>query len=455
MDAMSDSTTVLASAEDADDHIDQGIGEEARTCISPSDAAVDRASHSDYGSSSAKSSPDTSHLKNKPQQTVIEEEKLLGQNPRSAKRLKNVSADMEQRFCDALKRPDYQVKKLNLSIPDKIIVRASKTTDHVLVMGTVSFMLDPLPCPYAGQEAACQDFRACEPRLLKAHLQTKHDLRNVVLNFVCPCAGRFNGRQSCPVVRFDPGDIYMRKHLREDHRKYYEAVCAALVDAKAGEDPQIAQKRERFLRRARRRYFPGWTHDRNELFPSQIIPDRIVIRTEMGDVDGKQPGKREIKYICNIDPCQDHKIGGPQGSRQMHHHLVMQHASRFDLGTNFFHKCPAEEVCEEIVFAGDNQLEAHVHALHPELLGKEKKYSEAAQKNREALEDKIPCVRMGEALTNHLHTDKDKQLFMLRYTCPVETCGKAFMGAGESARKYMVWHVASAHQDVWNVAAEE
>ncbi|XP_055336925.1 uncharacterized protein LOC129587286 [Paramacrobiotus metropolitanus] len=77
MDAMSDSATVLPCAEDADD---PGIGEEARTCVSPSDAAVDRAAHSDYGSSSAKSSPDTSHGNRKPQQTVIEEEKVLGQN---------------------------------------------------------------------------------------------------------------------------------------------------------------------------------------------------------------------------------------------------------------------------------------------------------------------------------------------------------------------------------------
>ncbi|XP_055336930.1 uncharacterized protein LOC129587288 isoform X1 [Paramacrobiotus metropolitanus] len=243
MDAMSDSTTVLPSAEDADD---QGIGEEAqaRTCVSPTDATVDRASHSDYGSSSAKSSPDTKsfpHLNKKPQQTVIEEGKLLGQNRRSAKHVKNVSADMEQNLCDALKRPDYNAKRLNISIPHKIIVRASKTADHVLVMGTVSFMMDPLPCPYAGQEAACQEFRACEPRLLKAHLQCKHDLRNVILNFVCPCPGRFNGRQGCPVVRFDPGDMYMRKHLLEDHRKYYTAVRAALESVEPGEDPHVGK----------------------------------------------------------------------------------------------------------------------------------------------------------------------------------------------------------------------
>ncbi|XP_055336932.1 uncharacterized protein LOC129587288 isoform X3 [Paramacrobiotus metropolitanus] len=201
-------------------------------------------------------------------------------------------------------------------------------------------------------------------------------------------------------------------------------------------------------------FFPGWTRSKGELFPSQIIPDRIVIRTEMGDVDG-EPGKREIKYICNIDPCLAHKIGGPQGSRQMHHHLVMQHASRFDLGTDFFHACPAKEVCEEIVFASDHQLESHVKAKHPELLGLGKEYFENAKKNREALEDKIPYVRIGEALTNGLHTDKDSKLCLQRYRCPVKTCDKVFLGETTSARKYMVWHVGADHEADWNVAGEE
>ncbi|XP_055336864.1 uncharacterized protein LOC129587248 [Paramacrobiotus metropolitanus] len=176
---MSDSTSVLAAAEDA---VDQGIGEgsQTRTCVSPSDAAVDRASHSDCGSSSAKSSSDPSHLNKEPLQTVIEEEKVLEQKWGLAKHVKNVSADME-RFCEALKRPDYKAKKLNISIRDKIVVRASRIADHVLVMGTVSFVLDPLPCPYAEQEAACQDFRATAPYILKAHLQSKHDLRNMIV----------------------------------------------------------------------------------------------------------------------------------------------------------------------------------------------------------------------------------------------------------------------------------
>ncbi|XP_055336867.1 uncharacterized protein LOC129587253 [Paramacrobiotus metropolitanus] len=173
----------------------------------------------------------------------------------------------------------------------------------------------------------------------------------------------------------------------------------------------------------------------------------------------QKPGKREIKYICNIDPCLDHKIGGPQGSRQMHHHLVMQHASRFDLGTNFFHKCPAEEVCGEIVLASDRQLESHVRAMHPEVLGLSKVFSEAAQKKRKDLEDSIPSLRIGEALTNALHTpqaDDGSQLLLQRYTCPVsvKTCGKVFLSEARSARKYMLWHVGADHADVWDAAAE-
>ncbi|XP_055337062.1 uncharacterized protein LOC129587372 isoform X1 [Paramacrobiotus metropolitanus] len=61
------------------------------------------------------------------------------------------------KFCAMLGRPDTDAEQMALSIPDKMLVRASKTTDsqHVLVMGSVDLMEDPLPCPFAAQVEAC------------------------------------------------------------------------------------------------------------------------------------------------------------------------------------------------------------------------------------------------------------------------------------------------------------
>ncbi|XP_055337055.1 uncharacterized protein LOC129587367 [Paramacrobiotus metropolitanus] len=443
---MSDSATVLPSAEDTNDQVDQGSGEEAqaRTCVSPSDAAVDRAggaAHSDCGSSSAKSSPDTSHLKNKPQQTVVEEEKVLGHNWGLAKHVQNVSADMEK-FCGALKRPDFRAKKLNISIRDKIVVRASRIADHVLVMGTVDFMLDPLPCPYAEQTEACKAFRASAPSFLKAHLQAKHDLRNVILNFVCPCPAKFNGKKSCPVVRFDPGEGHMHEHLEKYHRKYYDAVTNALVAADE-DDAQLMQKHERFMRRTRRLFFPGWTRRKEELFPSQIIPDKVVIPTKISE-------EGEIMYICNIDPCRRRKFRPPHAAAGVHAHVWTEHQSRLDLRTSLYHQCPAAK-CRETVRGCARQLESHVKAVHPELLGPRTDYSEAAKKKRKDLEDSIPAACIGEALANDPQADEGGQLFLQRYTCPVKKCDKVFLGLAESARKYMVWHVGADHEADWNV----
>ncbi|XP_055357444.1 uncharacterized protein LOC129602451 [Paramacrobiotus metropolitanus] len=319
------------------------------------------------------------------------------------------TADAMMKYCTALRRPDYKAKKRTISIAHKIVVRASKTANHVLVMGTVNFMLDPLPCPFSEQQTACTEFRAREPRLLQAHLQTKHGLHNVLLNFVCPCPARLNGKRICPVVRFDPGDMYMRRHLREDHRKYSEEVYAALVSAEKGEDPQVTQKRQNFMRRTRRVYFPGWTNKKGELFPSQIIPDRIVFPTKVDE-------HKQIRYICKIDACRKEKAA--KGHRcapgSVQHHLWTQHESRFDPGTNFYIQCPATEVCQEMVYAGDHQLESHVKALHPEMLGWSADYSEAAKKVlSESVEDQIPTARIGEALTNHsLPPDDASQLFL-------------------------------------------
>ncbi|XP_055336928.1 uncharacterized protein LOC129587287 isoform X2 [Paramacrobiotus metropolitanus] len=311
------------------------------------------------------------------------------------------------------------------------------------------FVLDPLPCPFAEHETACKAFRTHEARLLQAHLHPARPAHRHP-EFPCPCPGKFNGKKSCPVVRFDPGDMYMRRHLREDHRKYSEEVYAALVSAEKGEDPQVTQKRQNFMRRTRRVYFPGWTNKKGELFPSQIIPDRIVFPTKVDE-------HKQIRYICKIDACRKEKA--PKGHTcapgSVQHHLWTQHESRFDPGTNFYIQCPATEVCQEMVYAGDHQLESHVKALHPEMLGWSADYSEAAKKYRKALEDQIPTARIGEALTNHsLPPDDASQLFLHFYKCPVATCDTAFLGE-KRQRDYMVWHVGAQHRDVWNVAADE
>ncbi|XP_055334663.1 uncharacterized protein LOC129585814 isoform X2 [Paramacrobiotus metropolitanus] len=368
----------------------------------------------------------------------------------------NVLPAPVQKFCAALNRPDDRTRRLAISIPDKIVIRKSEKTgiSHVLVMGTVDFILDPLACPFAKQTEACKGFFATAPHFLEAHLEAKHALKNVILNFVCPCPAKCNDGHSCPEVRFDPGDMHMLAHLRSCHRKYYEVMRLALLSAEPepGLDPQRAQKRLYFRQHARRLYFPAWTHDKDRLFPSQIIPDKIVIPAEI-DQNGV------IKYTCKIDPCSRTPIGdgGPYAAFDLHMHMLTEHGKQYDMFTSFFHECPG---CGRLINAVDKQLESHVKAMHEELLRKGRdciKYSEQAMKNLKALEDRIPAAVIGEAITNGLQpSDGSKgtaKMYLQRYTCPMKPCDKVFLGDG-CERDYMVWHIRADHRDDWNVATD-
>ncbi|XP_055337071.1 uncharacterized protein LOC129587378 [Paramacrobiotus metropolitanus] len=391
MDAMSDSTTVLASSEDEDEkgtssEEDKGISERESICASPTDT-VDRASNSDYGStgsSSAQSSPESSRLKPEPLPAIQENplpKKLRDFEEITAK----YSADAKQKFCAATQRPDYEATQMALSIPDKILVRHSPATGihHVLVMGSVDFMMDPLPCPFAEKETACRGFLARTPHFLQVHLRTKHPLPNALLNFVCPCPAQYNGGQTCKVATYDPGDMNMVPHLRKYHAKYYATMCAALEPVEADEDPERVQKRLNYRTRARRIPFPLWTYRRDMLFPTQIIPDKIVIPTRIEN--------GEIKYICNVDPCNDQPIGEgePRAAFCFHIHMYTEHRKRFSMFTTFYHKCPG---CERILVAAHEELETHVKAMHEELLhkGARVEYSEEAKQKLQALGTAFP-----------------------------------------------------------------
>ncbi|XP_055337013.1 uncharacterized protein LOC129587335 [Paramacrobiotus metropolitanus] len=236
----------------------------------------------------------------------------------------------------------------------------------------------------------------------------------------------------------------MREHLAKYHRKYYAAVTDALVAADSEEDdPQLVQKHETFMRRTRRLFFPGWTRRKEELFPSQIIPDKVVIPTKISK-------EGEIQYICNIDPCSKRTFRPPHAASGVHTHVWTEHRSRLDMRTSLYHKCPAPK-CREIVLGCEHQMEPHVKAVHPELLPPfaRQEYSEAAKKKRKDLEDSIPTACIGAALANDQQDDDDSQLFLQCYSCPVAACEKMFMG--DSARKYMVWHLGADHEADWNV----
>ncbi|XP_055337063.1 uncharacterized protein LOC129587372 isoform X2 [Paramacrobiotus metropolitanus] len=114
----------------------------------------------------------------------------------------------------------------------------------------------------------------------------------------------------------------LREHLHQHHAKYYRRMRAALKPDEAKvDDPQREQKRLHYLAHARRSRFPAWAYKTDRLFPSQIIPDRIVIPTQV-DKDGT------IKYMCSIDPCSDHAIDSGFG---IHLHMMEQHGQRYDL----------------------------------------------------------------------------------------------------------------------------
>ncbi|XP_055337042.1 uncharacterized protein LOC129587357 isoform X2 [Paramacrobiotus metropolitanus] len=402
-----------------------------------------------------KSCPESSLVKqDPPQQTTAQEKPAAQQRPRRdfAQIIARHSAEAAQQFCAALQRPDYQTTQLPISIPDKILVRHSPATGihHVLVMGTVDFSMDPLPCPFAAQETPCRGFFATAPLFLKAHLQAKHDLPNVLLNFVCPCPAKRNAGQTCTEVCYDPGDMHVAAHLRRYHAKYYATMCAALEPADADEDPGLTQKRLNYRLRSRRIYFPVWAYTVGMLFPSQIIPDKIVIPTQIQ--------KEEIQYLCNVDPCRNEAIGvgGPRPAFSLHVHMWTEHEKRFEADTTFFHECPE---CKALISASNEQLESHVKALHPQLLGLSADYSETAKQNLKKLEEQIAPDCIGGALTNGLQAsdggDGTAALFMRRYTCPVETCDTVFMGYKGSEREYMLWHVRAEHRDLWNAPAIE
>ncbi|XP_055336850.1 uncharacterized protein LOC129587236 isoform X1 [Paramacrobiotus metropolitanus] len=374
-------STVLSPSEHEED---LGIWERQSVGAAPT---MDRMSHSD-ATPSAQSSPGNSRSNQEPLHGVTEATLPSDQGRGSAENMEKVAADSTRpwlKFCAALERPADKVRNVKkLSIRDKIRLRRSTTTnmDHVLLMGTVSFVLDPLACPYA-EEEACKKFFATSPSFLKAHLQNKHDLKNVLLNFVCPCPAKCNARKECATVLFDPSHMnsHMTAHLERRHRKYYEAMCVALLSAEPlpGEDPEKVKTRLYYRERARRFTFPAWTREKDKMFPSQIIPDRIIIPTEI-----HRRGDGVIKYICNIDPCSDSHTaigdGGPQAAFNMHVHMLLEHGKRYGLtSTRFYHKCPA---CGELINAADNQLETHVKALHEELLlgGHRGEFSEDAQK---------------------------------------------------------------------------
>ncbi|XP_055336851.1 uncharacterized protein LOC129587236 isoform X2 [Paramacrobiotus metropolitanus] len=451
-------STVLSPSEHEED---LGIWERQSVGAAPT---MDRMSHSD-ATPSAQSSPGNSRSNQEPLHGVTEATLPSDQGRGSAENMEKVAADSTRpwlKFCAALERPADKVRNVKkLSIRDKIRLRRSTTTnmDHVLLMGTVSFVLDPLACPYA-EEEACKKFFATSPSFLKAHLQNKHDLKNVLLNFVCPCPAKCNARKECATVLFDPSHMnsHMTAHLERRHRKYYEAMCVALLSAEPlpGEDPEKVKTRLYYRERARRFTFPAWTREKDKMFPSQIIPDRIIIPTEI-----HRRGDGVIKYICNIDPCSDSHTaigdGGPQAAFNMHVHMLLEHGKRYGLtSTRFYHKCPA---CGELINAADNQLETHVKALHEELLlgGHRGEFSEDAQKLK-ALEDSILSPRIGGAITNGRQPDDDRpgsgSLFLQRFTCPVRPCDKEFLGDGKE-REYMLWHIRADHRDAWNVPATE
>ncbi|XP_055349071.1 uncharacterized protein LOC129595960 [Paramacrobiotus metropolitanus] len=350
------------------------------------------------------------------------------------------AADSAQAFCAATGRPDREVRISELSKDNLVLIRVSERATHVLMRATTVTIIEPLWCPLRFAEnavEACKKFRAGYPQDLKAHLEGgRRNLHSVQLNFHCPCPAEFNQGAPCDLVEFDPFGTVFSNHIRDQHPAYYAAMSEALCHRWK---MITGQRHREFIRDKKNRIFPQWTGDVTRLWPRQVIPDKIVFPAV---IKGSA-----VYYVCGVPPCAGHESAGPM---DLHLHLLAAHRRLFRMPTKLFHGCPADaRDCSVVTWAPDHQVEVHVKAVHPQLLGLTTDYLETAKQERARLErlavETAECV--GESLSRAVDTEDaaENEPFIFDYHCPVLGCR-----VEHHQRDYIVWHIGADHRDKWN-----
>ncbi|XP_055357234.1 uncharacterized protein LOC129602261 isoform X2 [Paramacrobiotus metropolitanus] len=86
----------------------------------------------------------------------------------------------------------------------------------------------------------------------------------------------------------------------------------------------------KIVRKERNKMFPEWTSDLTQLFPSQIIPDKIITPTVI------KGGK--VEYVCNVESCAEADVSFPH-SGFLYLHFQQHHSHRYGLPTKFYYAC--------------------------------------------------------------------------------------------------------------------
>ncbi|XP_055330974.1 uncharacterized protein LOC129583263 isoform X2 [Paramacrobiotus metropolitanus] len=405
-----------------------------------SDTSGRQSSHSDYSSASQSSDENSPKRRERPEPPkTSERDELL------------LKVWTNRAFCEALGRPDREVRISELSRNNLVLIRVSERATHVLMRATTGTIIEPLWCPLRFEKTAveaCKKFRAGYPQDLKAHLEGRyHGLPNVQLNFHCPCPAQCNNGASCDAVEFDPWGTVLGCHIRDKHPVYYTEMLEALFNRF---DTETGPKHREFIRSNKNMIFPKWTSDLTVLWPSQIIPDKIIFPAVIRDNTSlNSEGCKVVHYLCNIAPCAGNEI---KGARELHGHLLAEHRIFFKTPTDFYHGCPAAaQDCKVETRARDRQMEAHIKAVHPQLLGLTAQYPPAAEQERARLEcmavEEAECV--GESISRGVDTEDaaTNDPFLYDYHCPVGKCQVNY-----SQRDYIFWHIGADHEKDWNPA---
>ncbi|XP_055357233.1 uncharacterized protein LOC129602261 isoform X1 [Paramacrobiotus metropolitanus] len=194
----------------------------------------------------------------------------------------------------------------------------------------------------------------------------------------------------------------------------------------------------KIVRKERNKMFPEWTSDLTQLFPSQIIPDKIITPTVI------KGGK--VEYVCNVESCAEADVSFPH-SGFLYLHFQQHHSHRYGLPTKFYYAC-VDKNCRVRTSDIDDQMEAHIKAEHPQLLDPDVTFSVAAMQHRAALEARITERRLGETISSSVDTQETSDCFLRSFQCPVPDCRVEY-----EQHDHIVWHIGADHEKDWNHGA--